>query len=1051
MSRTLRKVALRELRRTSGRFIALFFIVFLGAGFLAGLQSAAPGMVNTADEYFLEENLADFQLYCDLGITADDIAAVEDLPEVAQASGGYRVDMIASIKDIVSIFAIHSLSNDEAHRDSFSRLVLTEGRLPEKPDECVADDWALIPIGTVITVAETNRELSLELLTPRSFTVVGLARSPLYVSTTRGNTDIGTGQIGSYLYVPETAFESDYFTELNVRLTTTEGVSAFSDEYETAVAEASTMLEDFILQRADERHQEIIAEAQASLDEAEDEYTQEKTRVEAELAEAKAGLAEGRDSLDEGVNAYQRYYAELEPARKQLEQGRIDLSASLNELITQRAALAASRTSLLEGENTLADLRLQNDALQAQLAVATDPVTIATLQAQIDMLLPQIGALTEQIATGEGELAIGEGQLAIGEAAYAEAEATFKTAEREYTASENALWDLYYEIRTGITNLEEGHDNYNQYSEEATAALSEARAELDSNRAELETLKPPTWIIQDREDLPGYPGFRADKNRIASLTLILPWFFFIVAAIVCFTTMTRIVEEHRTQIGTLKAVGYKRGQIAVIYQSYAWMIGLSGGVLGTICGILIFPQAVWDAYSTLYHMGELKLTVALIPCLIGVFGGAVALSIATAFACRSTLNTDAAELMRPRPPRSGRRIALERIGFLWRRFSFSQKVAIRNLFRYKLRSLVTIIGVAGCAALLLGSLGLRDSITGVADLHYNSISHSQANILFDTPTNTPKDRAAHEMLKDYEYAYVRGEFVTVNFGGRTNGDVTTYICVPEDPSAFNDFITFRERVGHEPIVFPPDGASGPSVVITEQLATTLGVSVGDKIEFGPPNEDRVQARIAGITENYVYNYIYLTPAVYETLFGVPAEYTSAYFSSHLSQDELDAFLTELIATDDVVTALRSSQLQAIVDQVVANLNFVISLMLVTAFILAVAVLYNLISLTITERERELATLSVVGYQRWEVAAFISRETTVLSIIGVCIGLVVGVWLHSFVMASLEVNELMFSRIITPLSFVIAVLFPLFCNLLVNLCSRPRLNRLDSVEILKSVE
>jgi putative ABC transport system permease protein len=1035
----------------SGRFIALFLIVFLGAGFLAGLQSAAPGMVSTADEYFLEENLADFQLYCDMGITADDVTAVENLPEVAQASGSYRVDVIASINDLIGIYAVHSLPNDAAQRDSFSRLVLTEGRLPEKPNECVVDDWSFIPIGSVITVADTNRETSLELLTSRTFTVVGLVRSPLYVSTSRGNTDIGNGQIGSYLYIPETAFESEYFTELNVRLTTTEDVSAFSDEYMTAVNEAATMLEDFILARADERHREIFEEAESTLNEAEDEYTEEKTQVESELASAKENLEEGQNSLNEAINTYQKYHTELEASRKKLDQGRLDLSASLSELTIQRGTLEASRTQLREAAETLTDLRLQNDALQAQLAVATDPVTVATLQAQIDMLLPQIATLTEQVATGEAELLIGEQQIAAADASYAEAVASLKAAEKQFATSESSLWDLYYEIRDAITTIEEGQQEYVTRSEEALAALEEARAELDNNWAKLETLTPPTWMIQDREDLPGYPGFRADKNRIVSLTLILPWFFFIVASIVCFTTMTRIVEEHRTQIGTFKAVGYKRRQIAIIYQSYAWMIGLSGGILGTICGILIFPQAIWDAYSTLYHMGELKLTLALVPCLIGVFGGAVALSIATGFACRNTLNTDAAELMRPRPPRSGRRIALERIASLWRRFSFSQKVAIRNLFRYKLRSLVTIIGVTGCTALLVGSLGLRDSVNGVADLHYNSISHARATVLFNTPTNTPENRAVHEILKDYDYAYVLGEFVTVNFGGRTNGEVTTYLCVPEDPYAFNDFITFRQRVGHAPIAFPPDETSGSAVVITEQLAHTLGVDVGDRIEFGPPNGRQVQARVAGVTENYVYNYIYLTPATYETLFDTPAKYASAYLASDLPQDEFNELLTELIATDDVATALRASQLQAIVDQIVANMDFVISLMLVAAFILAVAVLYNLISLTITERERELATLSVVGYHRREVAAFISRETTALTIVGVFFGIFVGIWLHNFVMSSLEVNELMFSRIITPLSFVIGVLFPLFCNILVNLCSRPRLNRLDPVEILKSVE
>jgi putative ABC transport system permease protein len=1051
MSRTLRKVARRELRRSLGRFIALFLIIFLGAGFLAGLQSAAPGMMHTADEYFLEENLADFQLYCNMGITEDDIAAIEDLPEVAQASGGYRIDIIASTYDQTGIYAIHSLPDDTAQRDSFSRLVLTKGRLPETTDECVADDWSFIPIGAVITIAETNREESLELLTPRTLTVVGLAQSPLYISTTRGNTDIGGGQIGSYLYIPEAAFDSEYFTELNIRLSTTENVSAFSEEYDTAVAEAASMLESFILTRAEERHREIVEEAETDLNEAEAEYEDEKARIESELTKAADDLSTGRTQLNEAIATYQQSSTDLEDARKKIDQGRIDLAASLRELTIQQANLDASRNVLQEGRVALAELRQQNDNLHAALAVATDPITAATLQAQIDILEPQIDELASQAAAGEAEFAAGEKQLAAGEAAYATAEASLNAAEKDFAAGEAALWDLYYGIRDAITAIDEGQAEYDQRFEEASNELSDARSELDLNWTRLEMLQPPSWVVQDREDLPGYPGFEADKNRIASLTLILPWFFFIVASIVCFTTMTRIVEEHRTQIGTLKAVGYRRGQIAVIYQSYAWMIGLSGGILGTICGILIFPQAVWDSYSMLYHMGELKLTIALIPCLIGVFGGAVALSIATALACRTTLDTDAAELMRPRPPRSGRRIALERAAFLWRKFSFSQKVALRNLFRYKARSLVTIIGVAGCAALLVASLGLRDSITGVADLHYNSISHSRATIVFSSPTSTPENRAAHEMLEDYDYAYVRGEFVSVSFNGRSNGEVTTYLCVPENPATFNDFITFRQRVGHKPLAFPPDTSSGPAVIITEQLANTLGVSAGDRIEFGQLDGTQVQARVAGITENYVYNYIYLTPATYETLFGTPVEYTSAYLASDLPQDELDALLTELIATDDVATALRASQLQAIVDQVVASLDTIISLMLAAAFILAVTVLYNLISLTITERERELVTLSVVGYQRWEVAAFISRETTALSIIGVFIGVFVGIWLHDFVMASLEVNELMFSRIITPLSFVIGILFPLICNVLVNLCSRPRLNRLDPVEVLKSVE
>ncbi|MDR1185598.1 MAG: hypothetical protein LBK67_12500, partial [Coriobacteriales bacterium] len=454
MNRTLRKVARRELRRSFGRFVALFLIILLGAGFLAGLQSAAPGMIYTADEYFLEENLSDFQLYCDMGVTADDIKAVEALPEVAQASGGYRVDLNASINNRTSIFAIHGLPDNEAQKNSFSRLVLTEGRLPEKTDECVADDWSSIPIGAVVAVSENNKEESLELLAHRSFTVVGLAQSPLYISTTRGNTDIGGGQIGSYLYIPEAAFNSEYFTELNVRLTTTENISAFSEQYETAIAEAAALLEDLILQRADERHREVFGEAEADLNKAEDDYADEKARVESELATAANDLSTGRTRLDEAITTYQRSSVDLENARKKIEQGRTDLSSSLRELTIQQATLDASRNTLQEGKVTLAELRQQNDNLQAALAVATDPITVATLQAQIDILTPQIDALAGQLAAGEAELATGEQQLAAGNAAYTTAESSLKTAEKDLAAGEAALWDLYYEIRNAITKIE---------------------------------------------------------------------------------------------------------------------------------------------------------------------------------------------------------------------------------------------------------------------------------------------------------------------------------------------------------------------------------------------------------------------------------------------------------------------------------------------------------------------------------------------------------------------------------------------------------------------
>jgi putative ABC transport system permease protein len=1087
MSRTLRTITRRGLRRTPGRFIALFLIVFLGAGFLAGLQSAAPGMVSTADDYYARTELPDFRLICNLGITDEDIAAAGALPGVAQAYGGHRVDLKASIGEAVGAYAVYALPEDAPSDTRPSPLTLTEGSLPKNVNECVADAYSLIRPGDVIRIAEDNATDSLERFAPRRLTVVGLALSSAYVSTTRGNTTIGSGQISNFLYVPEAAFTGDYYTELSVRFTGTEGLSAFSRDYETAIEAGRASLEEFTQLRAGQRHARITDEAKTELDEAEDEYASESERVDSELASAKSDLETGRIDLDEGRERYAKYTNELIEAHQELDRGRVELATSRQTLDTQKSTLTAARATVAEGRTTLDWLRGQRDVLAAAQAAESDPITIASLQAQMGALQAQIDAAAEQVTVGEQQIAAGEQELTAGEAAWATAETELQAAEQELAANKASLESFYDELTRSTETLDEGREEYDERSAEARDELRRVRAELDANWDTWETLEPPVWTIESREDFPGYAGFIADKDRIANLALILPWFFFLIAAIVCLTTMTRLVEEHRIQIGTLKASGYYRGQITGIYQSYAWLIGLSGGTLGVVCGVLIFPPVIWNAYSTMYYMGAFKPAIALLPCLIGLFGGAIAISVATAIACRTTLERDAAELMRPRAPRAGRHILLERARGLWRRLPFCYKVTARNLARYKLRFAVTVLGVAGCTALLVAGFGLRDSLSSVASLHYGDISHSRATIILDKPSSATTDTALNDSLAitELEHAYAHVESVSVSFDGRTDSDTVTYLFVPEDPVAFNDFVTFRARRGNERLAFPPatamsagvgavagaadvttDGgaagagvataggpsaAGGPTALITEQLADRLGAKAGDLVTFGATDGPRVQIRIAGITENYVYNYLYLTPATYRTLLGTAPQYSSVYLISDLPNERFDPLLSGLVATDNVATALSVGQLEQIMEQVVANMNSVVALMILAALILAIVVLYNLITIAITERERELATMKVLGYRRREVAAFLSRETTAMSVVGLLFGLVLGIVLHGMVMGTIEVNEIMFPRIILPQSFAFAILFPLLCNLLVNLSARPRLNRLDPVTSLKSVE
>jgi putative ABC transport system permease protein len=1032
----------------------------LGGGFLAGLQSTAPDMVETADTYFAEKNLADFRLSCDLGITKEDVGAAMALPEVAQASGTYRVDLKGIIGDKPSVYAIHSLPVDAADESYLSQLALLEGRLPQQPDECVADSYSIIKLGDTIVLAEDNPASSLEMLSPQKLTVVGLARSSAYISTARGNSGIGNGRVSNFLYVPETAFTSEYYTGIELRLTSTEGLSAFSKEYATAVKEGRAALEDFTQRRAEARHNAIIAEAEASLEEVEVELETKSTQIETDLGTAKEALEKGLISRDEALERYETYSTSLARSRRELDQGWTELSASQRELNAQRTTLEASRNAVAGGQTALQELTLQRDTLKAALALETDPVKAATLQAQIDALQAQIDPLATQVGSSAAELSKAEQQFSVATAACTAAESKLTAGEKEYHAGENALWDLYREIERATERLNTGQQEYDQQSAEASDALEEARAELDRNRSELAALALPAWSIEERKDFPGYANFSDDKDRIANLSLILPWFFFLVAGIICLTTMTRMVEEQRMQIGTLKACGYRRGQIARGYQIYAWLAGLSGGALGVAIGVSTFPPTIWNAYSATYLISPFQPILAPVPCLIGLLGGAVALSLATAFACHNTLNRSASELMRPRAPRAGKRVFLERWRKLWSRISFGHKVTIRNLLRHRVRFVVTVIGVAGCTALLLAGFGLRDSISNTVDLHYGDggVSRSQATLVLNTASSAQEDTELNKALANVASIYAHAESVTISFGDKTNGEVVTYLVVPEDPSAFGDFVTLRQRANHEPIPFPDITASGatdigsrPNVVITEQVANTLGLKVGDVISFGAPAGIPAKARVSGITENYIANYLYLSPTTYQTLFGAAPKYQSIYLASDLSEEDFEALLTELVATDNVITALSSSQLRKVLDVVVANMNTVVSLMIGAALILAVVVLYNLISIMVLERVREFATMKVLGYHRRQVAAFLSRETTVMTITGLIMGLPLGIWLHACVMGTVEANELMFSHTILPLSFVIATVFPLICNYVVNLCVRPRLNRLSPAKALKSIE
>jgi putative ABC transport system permease protein len=981
-----------------------------------------------------------------MGITEEDVAAAAALPEVAEIRPAFSVDVMTTIGSMTTVCSVHSIDAQD------TLLTLTGGRMPESPNECVADARVTdIKIVDTVTIENDNKEATLSLLEQRSFTVVGSVRSAAYFAEERGNTDIGAGRIYYFLYVPETAFSGEYYTELSLRLRETAGLSAFSDEYERIAEGVAETLESFGQQRADIRYAEIQQEAQQELNDAIQEYNDERESSGADLTQAAADLNEGSADLNDSWKKYNESLREFNQASSDIEAARSELASSRQTLDEGWPQLDAASAQLAQAAAALQTLNEQAYALQAALAAETDPVKIGALNVQLLAVQEQIPVLTAQAAEGEAQIATQRQELEDGEAQYNTGLAEFQSAEAQQLTYKAELDSFYTDLKKAEADLSDGQDEYSEQSVTAQDAFTEAREQIDEGREELEKLENPEWILQDRQDFPGYSGLASDVQRIGRLSLLIPWFLFLIAALVCLTTMTRMVEEQRTQIGTLKALGFSQDDIKSMYQCYTWFVGILGGAVGVVAGLLVFPRVVYGAYGSLYNFGAFEVKIEPVPCLIGLVGGAATISVAAFVACRRTLKNRSAVLMRPKAPKAGKRVLLEQIPFVWQRLTFSMKVTMRNLFRYKNRFFMTILGVAGCAALLLAAFGLRDSIAGLVDLQFEDISPYQATIMLKESSNAAADTDLNNKLAGYNALYMHVAAADVSAADRTNSGFVTYLYVPEDPAELSRAFTFRERAGQAPVAFPPEQQDGPSAVITERLATVLGLRAGDTMQLTPTGMQPTDVRVAGVTENYVYNYVYVTPADYQALFGEPPAYATVIVDSDLPQEDFDMRMADIVGTENVTSALSVSQIREIMDGVVANMSVVVWAIIFVACLLALIVLYNLVNVNITERERELATLKVLGFTRQEVVAYISRETTILTMFGTAVGLGVGIFLHRYVMASIEVNEVMFSRVILPQSYLYAVAFTLGCSFLIRLVMRPRLKNIDPASSLKSVE
>ncbi len=1039
--KALRKDFYMEIRRSLGRFMSIFFIVAIGCAFFSGIRASEPDMRYSGDAYFDDKNMMDIEVISTLGLTEDDLHAIEDVDGVAAVEGSYSVDVLCSEGD--NQIAVHVMSL----MPTMNQVQLEAGRLPEAENECAVDvdylDESSLEIGDEITFSSGSDDDITDTLKTDTFTITGAVSSPNYIAFQRGSTTIGNGTVTAYIVVPADSFSLDVYTEIYAQVDGAKEMTAFTDEYDERIQQVMDAIEAIKAEREQIRYEEIVEEANEALADARQQVSDAETELEDGKAQAEAELADARKQLEDAQAEVDSGRQEIEASREQLESSRRQLEDSQTQVDQGQEELNNNIDALNDQIDELNTAKEQYNTLAA--SGATDDVTMATLNAMYEEIQngetaiaqaqAQIDAAKAELESGQEQINSGWDQINAGEQELADAEAQLAEAEAEITDG----WEEYYE----------GESEAEAEIADGEQKIADAKEELEDAENEINDLEKPEWYIYDRSNLPEYSGYGENADRMRAIGEVFPVIFFLVAALISLTTMTRMVEEQRTQIGTLKALGYERHSIAGKYLGYALLATVSGSVVGILFGEKVFPYIIINAYGIMYqHMNDIVIPYNLE---YGLGAAAAALAstlLATIFSCYKELREQAAELMRPPTPKQGQRVLLERVKFIWKRLNFSWKASIRNLVRYKKRLFMTIFGIGGCMALMLVGFGLKDSIFAIVDIQYGEIQLYDGNIILsDDATEEEKSNIIKELGKDSKMAgSTKGLLAQITVGnGEEQFDV--YLDVPKNVEEFSEFVVLQDRITNGTYELDDSGA-----VLTEKMATELGVEPGDTITIHDEDKGDLEVEISAVCENYMGHYLYMTPTYYEKVYGEKPDYNSIFYkTSDRITEEAERIGEEALTLPGALSVSYTTDLREQVDNMLGALDEVIVVLIISAGMLAFVVLYNLNNINITERQRELATLKVLGFYNGEVAMYVYRENIVLTVLGAIFGIVLGKFLHGFIIVTVEIESVMFGRNIDLSSFVYGFLLTILFSLLVNGAMYFKLKKINMVESLKSVE
>ena len=1079
MPATYLKDIFREIKISLGRFLSILCIVAIGVAFFAGIKASAPDMKNSADTYFDKYNVQDIQVYSTIGLTKKDVAAIKKIKGVKSVQPSFSMDTLSQIDSTQMVIKVISYGIDQ----KMNKVRVVEGRMPERENECLVEAssatnklYGTFHIGDTIKLQSGTDEALSKSLKHTKFKIVGTCYNPNYLSYEKGSSNIGSGTVNSFIYIQNTNVLKDYYTEVDVCVKGAKDLDCYSDEYFDVVDPVLKKIKKISNKQIDARIQsyqseldEKKQEATDKFKDAENQFNDAQNKIDSGLSEIQSNelkLQNSKDQINQGWNEYyanlqlldniptlQNAIAQIEESEKklpellsqkeQVENGLQQINAE-GDLNTKRTLIQNAIDFIdialkklenypdsSDAETIRIKLNEKKELLQGQLSLIDQAIA---KKAELEAILPQIQSGIEQIQAGvakKAELQSQLNQLLNAKNELNNAYVSLINGQAQYEDGVSKIEDAKNELNKSIEQLTLSKAEFNIQKHDALRELSDAQLEIDKMEGK--------WIVLDRNSHYSYRDYGACADRMDGIAKVFPVFFFLVAALVCMTTMTRMVDEQRNEMGTLKALGYSKLQIASKYIIYALIASILGSILGCSLGMYLFPTVIFNAWNTLYNIDQIKFLFQ--PGLILLASGSVTgiTLLATLYSIYSELIEMPSQLMRPKAAKAGKKILLERITFIWKRLSFLQKVTARNIFRYKKRFFMTIIGIAGCSALLVAGFGINDSISDIVNQQYNVIYHYDATVSAKTSEITSQIKSLKGVKDVYEEDHLA---VTTKI---ENKDISTTVHIISNDKKFKDFCTLFNGNNE----FDLDDSS---VLISQKMATKLNKKAGDTIKIKDANNKVIKAKIKGVFTNYVGHHIYASESLYKS-WNTNAKTTHIYLiKSKKTTKKFERNLgNKIMNIDGVQSVTFYSSLQKNFKDMIKSISYIVVVLVISAACLAFVVLYNLSNVNISERKREIATIKVLGFTRKEVDAYINRETILLTILGSLIGLGIGIGLHHLIMNLAEMDDIMFGRTINSISYVISFVLTIGFNAIINLCMHKKLNNIQMVESLKAVE